>query len=113
MAKELTPAEIGQIGEEHLMAALRAKGFDCHRNTQLPGVTDIVAVEREEGKIINSLRVQVKTAIVPCLPADLSWEEKKAIISRAHASDSEAWMAQVRINEDGDLVGEIKWGKLN
>jgi len=64
MATKLTAPEIGPIGEKHVMTALKAKGFGCHRNTQLSDGGDIEAVQRDrEGKILASLHVQVKTAV--------------------------------------------------
>ncbi len=114
MAKEMTVAEIGGIGERHVTAALQALGFSCYRNTQLPGSTDIEAKQKDSsGNNIKILLVQVKTALTPNSPADLSPDEKQGIVSRANRNNGEAWLGQVRISSDGDLVGKITWAKLN
>ena len=103
----LTSAEVGTTGEKHATAELRAKGWTCYRNTQLPGATDIEATGGTP-----ALLVQVKTAVYPNLPADLSAEEKTAIVSRANRNGKDAWLAQLQINREGALVGSISWTKL-
>jgi Holliday junction resolvase len=86
----LTAAEIGNIGEKHAAAYLRANGWSCYQNTQLPGATDIEATSGN-----RSLLVQVKTAIHPAPAAYLSTEELNAIKSRARRIQGEAWLAQI------------------
>lgn len=108
MVKEMTSAEIGNIGERYVTAWLRAKGYTCYRNTQLPGATDIEATGYDK-----SLLVQVKTAVSPNSPAYLTAEELNGIVSRANRSRKEAWLARVTINDEGNLLGDIKWTKLN
>ena len=104
----MTPAEIGNIGERHVTAWLQAKNYQCNRNTALPGSTDIEADASQA-----SLLVQVKTALSPALPADLSTEEQRAIVARANRSGKEEWLARLQINSQGALIGEISWAKLN
>ncbi|OLD00436.1 MAG: hypothetical protein DMG35_17360 [Acidobacteria bacterium] len=104
----LTAAVIGTYGEVHATAWLRANGWRCYRNTQLPGATDIEAAAGT-----RSLLVQVKTAIWPNFPASLSGEEKRSIVARANRNQKEAWLAQLQINREGALVGSITWTKLN
>jgi hypothetical protein len=114
MAKKMTAAEIGNIGERYATAFLEGKGFTCYRNTQLPGSTDIEAVlKNSTGNVTKRILAQVKTAVTPNSPADLSLLEKSGIVSRANRNNAEAWLAQVSINDDGDLLGDIKWTKLN
>jgi len=105
----MTSAEIGNYGERYVTNWLEAQGYLCHRNTQLPGSTDIETAEDQT----PSLLVQVKTAVAPSSPAWLSDEGKKAIVARANRSQKQAWLAQVSINAYGQQVGEIKWTRLN
>lgn len=104
----MTPAEIGNLGEHHATAWLQAKGYTCHRNTQLPGSTDIEA----RGSTKNLL-VQVKTGLSPSAAPDLPSDERRNIVSRAIRLGCEAWLAQLQINGRGEQVGEISWSKLN
>jgi hypothetical protein len=102
-------AEIGNIGERFATMELASKGFECRRNTQFPGSTDI------EGRQNGFLRllVQVKTAVFPAQAAYLSSEESSGIVSRANRNNCQAWLAQVQINNLGGLVGAISWTKLS
>jgi Holliday junction resolvase-like predicted endonuclease len=104
----LAAAQIGTIGEVHATEWLKAKGYSCYRNTQLPGATDIQANGNP-----TSLLVQVKTAVWPSSAANLSSEERKAIVTRANHNGRQAWLAQLQINNKGEMVGEIAWTKLN
>ncbi len=104
----LTAAQIGTIGEVHATEWLKAKGYSCYRNTQLPGATDIEANGNP-----TSLLVQVKTAVWPSSAASLSAEEKKAIVARANKNQRQAWLAQLQINNKGEVVGDIAWTRLN
>ena len=104
----MKPADIGNLGERYVTAWLNENGYQCYRNTQLPGSTDIEAIRRDK-----SLLVQVKTAVFPNLPAGLAADEKKAIVARAVRNQKEAWLAKAQVNDDGALLGEIAWVKLN
>jgi hypothetical protein len=104
----LTAADIGIAGERHATSWLRANGWQCYRNTQLPGMTDIEATGAT-----RSLLVQVKTAVYPNTAAYLTANEKNAIVARANRNGKEAWLAQLQINREGSLVGNISWTKLN
>lgn len=103
----LTAAQIGTIGEVHVTNWLKAKGYSCYRNTQLPGATDIEANGNP-----TSLLVQVKTAICPNSAAGLSAEDTKAIVARANRTGRQAWLARLQINNKGELVGDIAWTRL-
>jgi hypothetical protein len=103
----LTATQVGTAGEVYVTQWLQANGYACYRNTQLPGATDIEATA-----IQASLLVQVKTAIWPSLPADLAAEEKRAIVARATRSKRQAWLAQLQINNEGVLLGQISWTRL-
>lgn len=100
--------EIGGCGERHATAWLAANGYQCYRNTQQPGATDITARSPQ-----TSLLVQVKTGLLPNAAAALSSEERRAITSRASNLGYQAWLTQVQISSRGELVGEIRWTKLN
>ena len=104
----MTPAEIGNYGERHATAALQAKGWQCHRNTQQPGSTDIEARSGNKG-----LLVQVKTGLSPNTAPAISPDEKRNITSRATSLGFEAWLAQLQIGPQGELIGSIHWTKLN
>lgn len=107
MAK-LTAGDIGTVGEKHATAWLRSNGWSCYRNTQQAGATDIQA---QSGT--KTILVQVKTAVFPNNPVALSTDEKSAIVSRAKNNGYEAWLAQLQINSEGALLGQISWTKLN
>jgi hypothetical protein len=104
----LSAAEIGNIGERHATAALQAKGWQCYRNTQQPGATDIEATSGTKGML-----VQVKTGLAPNSAPELSADEFRSITARAGRKGYEAWSARLQINGQGALVGSIAWQKLN
>jgi Holliday junction resolvase len=99
--------DIGAAGEKHATAALIEKGWTCVQNTQQAGATDIQATAG--GK---TMLVQVKTAVCPAFPADISPEERTRITGRAARNGYEAWLCQVRLNPNGSLAW-INWQKLS
>jgi hypothetical protein len=103
----MTAAEIGNVGERHVEAWLKARNYACNRNTQLPGSTDIEATGSA------NLLVQVKTAMQPEAPAELSPAEIANIKSRASRTSRQAWLAQVTIDVSGRLIRDIRWTQLN
>jgi hypothetical protein len=108
----MTPAQIGITGEQYVVADPTSKGFSCYRNTQLPGATDVEAVLKDiHGNITRKLLVQVKTAVPPNSPDTLSAEEAKAIVARARRGNSEAYLAQVLIDDIGRLL-KITYSQL-
>jgi hypothetical protein len=102
---------IGGYGERHAAACLAEQGWSCHRNTQQPGATDIMGTATSNGATVRVL-VQVKTAVVPNQPAGLSADERRAITARAANLNGFAWLAQVQINAQGQLVGQIHWSRV-
>jgi hypothetical protein len=105
--KIMESGEIGNIGERHVEAVLVKDGWTCNRNTQLPGSTDIEAV-----KAGRKILVQVKTAVNPAQPADLSEEETRNIKTRAARTNSEAWLAKATITPAGLLMKDIGWRQV-
>lgn len=103
----MTSAEIGNIGERHVTAWLQSKGYRCHRNTELPGSTDIEA----DGPA--RLVVQVKTAVYPNSPANLNDDEQRGIAARANRNQRQAWLAQLVIRDEGTVIGNVFWTRLN
>jgi hypothetical protein len=97
---------IENIGERHTEERLVRIGYQCNRNTLLPGSTEIDALG-----INNKLLVQVKTAVFPNEAADLSQQEKSGITSRASLLGREAWLARVQIDSRGALI-HIRWTKF-
>ena len=105
----VTAMQVGQAGERIVVDWLRAKRYSVDRwDTQSPGSTDIEA----RGTAITVL-VQVKSAVAPNQPSALSRDEVAAIKSRAAKMSGEAWQAQVQLDSQLRVVGEIKWMKLN
>ena len=98
-------AQIGLHGEQHVAAWLRQKGYSVNQNTRLPGSTDIEADGQE------SILVQVKTAVSPTEPSYPSSDEIRNIKSRASNTKRTPYVAQVKIDSAGNLVGEHKWSK--
>jgi hypothetical protein len=104
----LTRTAIGQAGEHIVARDLVAKGYWTNIDTKSPGATDIEA----HGSTTNLL-VQVKSAVAPNFPADLSSEEEGRIRLRATLLGWEAWSARVQLDSWLNRVGDIIWRKLN
>jgi len=102
----VTPAQIGKIGEHHVATWFQLNGYTVTLNARLPGSTDIEADGRA------AILVQVKTAVHPEEPADLSADELRNIRSRAADARRTAYMAKVTINASGGLVRDIRWTRL-
>ena len=104
----MTPEEITEIGERHVMADLTAKGFFCLRNARSPGAREIEAFRGTEQVSL----VYVKTAVQPDVPDDLSDEDSARINSRAARMGWNACLVHVRINPLGNLSEPIKYIQL-
>jgi hypothetical protein len=104
----MTPTKIVSLGERYVTVWLQTHGYECYRNTQQLGSTDIEA--RSSSK---SLLVQIKTALAPSAAPFLSDEEQCNITSRATKLGCEAWLAQLQVDGRGALVADIMWTKLN
>jgi hypothetical protein len=109
---EPEPADIGRIGELYVVASLRGQDFKVKHDTRLPGASDIEA--RSAGA--NRL-VQVKTALTPNHPDELSPEETQKIKTRAARLGWQAWLAQLTIDANGKAIlnadgSGITWKRL-
>ena len=102
-----TQAQIGNAGERIVSAALLSMNYRTNLDTRQAGSTDIEALGARV-----SLLVQVKTALQPAVPADLSRDEIRNITSRAKLG-YQAWQAKVTVNADLQLVGKIEWTRLD
>jgi hypothetical protein len=104
MEKKLTEVEIGEFGEKRVEIALIEMGHtNIIRNTRLPGSTDIET---------DTWLVQVKASQFPNDVRDLTPGEVHDIKSRATRLKKEAYKVQLIINENGLLVGKIKFTDL-
>lgn len=101
-------AEIGGAGERFVNSWFVRKGYETNLDTRQPGSTDIEAVSSK-----TSLLAQVKTAMSPSAPADLSSDEVRNIKSRATRIGYQAWQAKVTVDSNLRLIGEIQWKRLD
>lgn len=104
----MSTVEIGKIGEKKVVEWLLANGYTIVEwDTKAPGATDIEAKNTKAHVL-----VQVKTAVEPNTPADMSHEEVQALKARASRKKAEAWQAKVQLDSKHNLKGEIQWKKL-
>jgi Holliday junction resolvase-like predicted endonuclease len=90
-------AEIGKVGEKAVVDNLKSQGYEIIEwNTQAPGATDIEAAKPQQQHIL----IQVKTAVYPNVPADLSQTETDAVKSRAARKNAVAYAAKVQLRAD-------------
>jgi Holliday junction resolvase len=101
-------SDIGRAGERHVVDWLKAEGYSIIRwNTQTSGSTEIEAKSSSK-----RLLVQVRTAVSPTDPVQLTPEEEKAITSRAARIGAQAWEARIQVGRNLDLVGNVRWRKI-
>lgn len=102
-----TATSIGRAGEGYVVAWLKGRGYSKIRwDTQAPGSTDI------EAQNSAHLLIQVKTAMYPDNPEQLSAEEETAISSCAARLAAQAWEARVQVSANLELISEIKWRQV-
>ncbi len=102
-----TATEIGLAGERIVNVWLVDNGYSTNLDTRQPGSTDIQASGQK-----TNLLVQVKSAITPNVPADLSSDEVRNIKSRASRLGFQAWAAKVVLDSQLRLIGKISWTQL-
>jgi len=56
--------------------------------------------------------VHVKTGLLPQSAPEITEGERQGVCARAMMLGYDAWYAQVQIDRQGGLVGEIRWMKL-
>jgi hypothetical protein len=104
----LTPTDIADYGDRHVERWLTEREYHCHHsNVQRQGVKDLEVRSAEE-----NLLVHIETSLAPKAPRELTHAESDSVCARAMMLGFEPWLAQVQIDTQGDLVGEIVWTKL-
>ncbi len=103
----LTPDRIGEAGERGVAKWLAENGYRTNVDTRSPASTDILAHGGD-----RVLLVQVKSAVAPTEPANLSPAEERDIKSRAAKLKYEAWEARVWLDASLSLIGRIVWRKI-
>lgn len=104
----MTQAEIAEYGEKHAEAWLVANGYRCNAGKPHHGTSDIEARSEEENLVVHVL-----TSRAPSPVPEISHADRGHVITRAMALGFDAWLAQLQIGENGELVGEIQWSQLN
>ena len=77
------------------------------QNTLASGSTNIEAKSSSK-----RLLIQVKTAVNPIDPAQLSEVEEEAIMLRAEKLGAQAWEARVQVGSNMELIGNVQWRKI-
>ncbi len=103
----MTPEEIKLSGERHVRSNLTSKGYFCLRNKRSRTPTGIEAIKGTEVMIVH-----VKAAIHPNLPEGLPAEESARIRKRAARMGWQAWLAQVKIDKFGAMLGAVTYTRL-
>ncbi len=103
------PVDIGQLGEKAVVNDLASKGYiGIKRNTRGPSSTDIEATNTHGRKQL----FQVKAAVSPNTPNDLSPSEITAIMSRAARIGASAYQAKVQLSSNFSRIAPIRYTKL-
>jgi len=104
----MTPADIIEAAEKHVVAYLSSTGYHCHASRAHHGVTDIEATGQEE-----NLFVIVKAALGSNPVPDATTAESGHAVSRAMTLGFDAWLAKVHVGNSAELLGDIEWLQLN
>jgi len=107
----LAATDVARVGEGIALRDLLLKGFTIQKwNTpqESPGKSDIEVVEPVTEKHIL---IQVKSAIEPNMPEDLSSDLENALKLHASQCGAEAWEAKVQLNERLS-EGKVSWRQL-
>ncbi len=98
---------IGRIGESWVVSHLAKLEFTIKHDTKLQGPADIEAIKPE-----HHLLIQVKTALEPNEPADLTAEDAASLQVRAKALSAIPLLAQLVVNKKGQRVGPIRFSEV-
>lgn len=102
----LEAADIGHAGEKIVEDLLSQNSWtNIIRDTWQKGSTDIKADPIDKTK--KGILIQVKTALFPNAPAEISADEKKNIIMRAKRENRDAYAAYLKIDSNKKLVGNV------
>lgn len=104
----LTPNDISELGERHVVNYLSGTGYHCHASKAHHGACDIEARGEEE-----NLFVHVMTALSPNPVPELGTSDLGRVLSRAMTLGYDAWLAKVHLDANGDLASDIEWSQLN
>ncbi|MES2595125.1 MAG: hypothetical protein V4662_07315 [Verrucomicrobiota bacterium] len=103
----LKPTEITEYGERHVEKWLAGQGYHCFHNTQRRGTKDLEARGGE-----NNMLIHVLSGLASHSLPSLSQTEHDSVCSRAIMLGFDAWVAEVHVDREGDLVGNISWKQL-
>ena len=105
----MSPEEITEVGERHVIVDLTAKGFTCVRNRESKH-SSVIQVFR--GTELICL-VNAKTTIHPALPEGLSDEESHQLRNMATRMGGGAWLVRIKIDEGGQCLEPISYTQLS
>ncbi len=103
----LTPIDITEYGERHVEKWLTGQGYRCFHNSQRQGTKDLEARGGE-----NNMLIHVISGLSSHALPGLSQADHDRVCSRAIMLGFDAWLAEVMIDREGDLVGDIHWKQL-
>ena len=103
----LKPAEIPELGQQHVEDYLTSTGYHCTTHKGQHGI-DIEARGEEE-----NLFVHVITCLGTHEPPELSSSDMARVLVKSMNLGYDAWLATVRIDHEGALAADIEWKPLN
>lgn len=103
----LTPTDIAEYAERHVEKWLTENGYRCYHNTNRQGTRDLEARSTE-----NNMLIHVNASLEPKAAPPLTQADHDRICSRAMTMEFDPWLAQVQVDRNGDLYGDIVWTKL-
>lgn len=104
----LTPTDIAEYGERHVVSYLTSTGYHCHASKPHHGASDVEARGEEE-----NLFVHVMATMTPNPVPALGTSDLGRVLTRAMTLGYDAWLAKVHLDQYGDLASEIEWSQLN
>lgn len=103
----LTPTDIAEYGERHVEKWLTENGYRCYHSKQKSGVKDLEARSTEMNMLIH-----VKSSLEPKPAPPLNTVDHDSVCARALMLEFDPWLAQVQVDREGQLFGDIVWTKL-